>query len=240
VNFRCLWKENNSLTRAYLWARITKDLLHGLQVALRSVRDKSPEPGTSDNTRYFINVFSCYSLTSRPIGVRRRVAHPTPRMAISGSSWNSASYSRSDHVPAVPRIWQFLSHRFFTQLLYRLPIDGHLRILGTLRDVDSFLEVFPSNFLPRPIAKSSTVIVNADSCSEGVSHSLALHFGHKSPSAYYFDFYGIVKLVADILAFIRRNCTTWDQNGRKLQGLRATSASRTAVCSPSTWIGVHS
>jgi len=44
-------------------------------------------------------------------------------------------------------------------------------------------------------------------------------FFPKSSSAYYFDSYGILPLIPDIEAFIRRNCTVWDYNKRQLQGL---------------------
>jgi len=47
----------------------------------------------------------------------------------------------------------------------------------------------------------------------------SLHFLPISSSAYFFDSYGIVPLVPDIAAFIRRNCTVWDYNRRQLQGL---------------------
>jgi len=54
---------------------------------------------------------------------------------------------------------------------------------------------------------------------KGGSHCLALHFRPKSSYAYYFDSYGIVPFVPDILAFVKRNCTTWDRNRHKLQSL---------------------
>jgi len=38
-------------------------------------------------------------------------------------------------------------------------------------------------------------------------------------SAYYFDSYGIVPFVPDIIAFIKRNCTTWDYNKKEMQSL---------------------
>lgn len=41
------------------------------------------------------------------------------------------------------------------------------------------------------------------------SHLLAIISDSKSSRAYYFDFYGIVPLVPDILAFIRRFCKSW-------------------------------
>ena len=89
----------------------------------------------------------------------------------------------------------------------------------TLKDVRSFLGVFPSDMLPRSVTQTGTVIINTDPHTEKGSHWLAVHFFPKSSSAYYFDSYGILPLVPDIEAFIRRNCTVWDYNKRQLQGL---------------------
>jgi len=80
------------------------------------------------------------------------------------------------------------------------------QIFCTLKDVRSFLEIFPSDMLPRSVTQSGTVIMNADPHTEKVSHWLPEHFLPKSSSAYFFDSYGIVPLVPDIAAFIRRNC----------------------------------
>jgi hypothetical protein len=94
-----------------------------------------------------------------------------------------------------------------------------VQILCTLRDVGSFLDVFPSDRLPQSITRTCTLIVNADPNTERGSHWLAIRFLPKSASAYYFDSYGLAPLVPSILAFIRRNCATWDYNRRQLQGL---------------------
>jgi len=96
-----------------------------------------------------------------------------------------------------------------------------LQILCTLRDVTSFLDVFPSDLLPssRSILKPCTLIVNADPHTEGVSHWLAIRLTPRSSSGYYFDSYGIIPLVTSIQAFLKRNCTTWEYNKRQLQGL---------------------
>jgi len=94
-----------------------------------------------------------------------------------------------------------------------------VQILCKLREVDSFLDVFVSDLLPRSIPKIYTDIVNAVSHTDGFSHRLPVNFRPKSSSAYYFDSNGIVTLVSDKLAFIKRNCTTLKHNGRQLQGL---------------------
>ena len=94
-----------------------------------------------------------------------------------------------------------------------------LQILCTLRNVNSFLDVYASGLLPRSITKTCTAIVNADPHTEGGSHWLAVYFRPKSSYSYYFDSYGIVPFVPDILAFATRNCTTWDRNKKTLQSL---------------------
>jgi len=65
------------------------------------------------------------------------------------------------------------------------------QILCTLRDVTSFLDVFPSYLLPssRSILKSCTLIVNAVPHTEEGSHWLAIRLTPRSSSAYYFDSY---------------------------------------------------
>ena len=82
---------------------------------------------------------------------------------------------------------------------------------------------FPSRLRLRSPAtfnhETCIVIVNADPHTEGGSHWLDVNFYPKSSSAYYFVSYGIVPFVPDILAFIKRNCTTWDRNKRQLQNL---------------------
>jgi len=94
-----------------------------------------------------------------------------------------------------------------------------VQILCALRDVSSFLDVFPSDLLPQSITRTFTVIVNADPHTEERSHWLGVHFRPKSSSADYFDSYGIVPLVHSIQGFINRNCATWDYNRRQLHGL---------------------
>jgi len=88
-----------------------------------------------------------------------------------------------------------------------------------LRNVNSFLDVYASDLLPRSITKACTAIVNADPHTEGGSHWLAIDFRTKSSSAYYFDAYDNVSFVPDILECIKRNSTTWNYNKRQLQSL---------------------
>jgi hypothetical protein len=83
------------------------------------------------------------------------------------------------------------------------------QFLCTLRDVNSFLDVFPSDLLPssRPVLKPCILIVNADPHTEGGSHWLPIRLTPRSSSAYYFDSYGLVPLVSSIQAFLHHNCT---------------------------------
>ena len=90
------------------------------------------------------------------------------------------------------------------------------QIACTLKDMRSFLGVFPSDMLPRSVTQTGTVIINTDPHTEKGSHWLAVLFFPKSSSAYYFDSYGILPIVPYIEAFIRRNCTVWDHNKRQL------------------------
>jgi len=92
-------------------------------------------------------------------------------------------------------------------------------MLCTLKDVSSFLGVFPSDMLPRFVTQSGTVIINADPRTEKASLWLAYIFYQNPPVTFFFDSYGIVPLVPDIAAFIRCNCTIWDYNRIKLQDL---------------------
>jgi len=88
------------------------------------------------------------------------------------------------------------------------------QILFTLKDVRSFLGVFPTDMLHCSVTQSGTGIINADTHTEKGSHWLAVHFLPKYSNPYFFDSCGIVPLVPDIAAFIRRNYTVWDYNRR--------------------------
>ena len=79
--------------------------------------------------------------------------------------------------------------------------------------------MYASYLLPPSITKICNAIVNTDPHTEGGSHWLAVHFRPKSSYAYYFDSYGIVSFVPDILAFVTCNCKSWDHNKRTLQSL---------------------
>jgi len=72
-----------------------------------------------------------------------------------------------------------------------------VQILFKLRDVNLFVDVFPSDLLPQSIAQiPTTVIVNADPHSQRDSQRLAVNFRSRYSSAYYFDSYGNVPLLS--------------------------------------------
>ena len=110
----------------------------------------------------------------------------------------------------------------------------------TLRDVYSFVDIFPSPLLPivRPNLKTCTIIVNADYNTERFSHCLAILLTPRSSSAYHFDSYGIVPLVPSIQSFIRQNCTTCAYNWKQLQCLTSDFCGQHCRLSSSTWTGV--
>ena len=99
-----------------------------------------------------------------------------------------------------------------------------LQILCTLRDVKSFLGVFPSDLLPRTITQPGTTIVNCDPHTEDGSHCLAINFQPESCSGFYFDSYGLRPYIPSIRSLLKRTCPVWNFNAVQLQGLTS------AVC----------
>jgi hypothetical protein len=93
-----------------------------------------------------------------------------------------------------------------------------IQISCTLKDVNSFLSVFPSDMLPRSITRPSTVIGNADAHTQTESHWLAIRLEPRSSTAFYFDSYSLSPHIHDIETFLRRNCTVLDYNTIELQG----------------------
>ena len=97
-----------------------------------------------------------------------------------------------------------------------------MQTLCTLRDIKSFLGVFPSYLVPNSITRSVTFIINTDPHTEKVSHWLATHFESRVFSAYYFDSFVFSPIIPALRAFLRRNCTVWDYNSVQLLGLIST------------------
>ena len=88
----------------------------------------------------------------------------------------------------------------------RLIIMDTSQILCTLKNVLSFLGVYPSDMLPPPwVTRSATLIVNSDPH----TNCLAVHLQPQSYSGYFFDCYGLPPLFPNIMTFFRRTCTVW-------------------------------
>jgi hypothetical protein len=98
------------------------------------------------------------------------------------------------------------------------------QITCCLRDVKSFRYVFPSDLLQHNLdaARTGTVIINADSHTEKVSHWLAVHIQKSSYSSYYFDSYGLTPFLPSIYTFLKHNSSVWDYKTVHLQGLITT------------------
>jgi len=93
-----------------------------------------------------------------------------------------------------------------------------IQISCTLKDVKSFVGVFPSDKLPRSITQTSTVIVNEDAHTQSGSHCLAIRLEPRSSTAFYFDSYGLPPNIHEIQTVLRRNCTVLYYNTIELQG----------------------
>jgi hypothetical protein len=97
-----------------------------------------------------------------------------------------------------------------------------LQIICTLRNVKSFLGVFPSDLLPHSVTQPGTLIVNTDPQTKRGSHWLAVNFQPKSYSSYYFDSYGLAPYIPSIQEFLKRTCVLSEYNKTQLQGLSST------------------
>ena len=67
----------------------------------------------------------------------------------------------------------------------RLLIMDTAQILCTLKEVPSFLGVYPSDILPPSITRSATLIVNTDPHTASGTHWLAVHLQPRSYSIYF-------------------------------------------------------
>ena len=109
-------------------------------------------------------------------------------------------------------------------------------ILCTLKNVTSFLGVYPSDILPPPsVTPAATLIVNSDPQTSKGTHWLAIHCQPRSYSGYFFDSYGLPPLIPNISNFLRRNCTVWKYNSTQIRVSPVQSAANIAVYQHSTW-----
>jgi len=93
-----------------------------------------------------------------------------------------------------------------------------IQITCALKDVPSFLGVYPSDRLPGIVHRTGTVIVNADPHTKEGSHWLAIRLEPGLSLATYFDSYGRPPSDPNILSFIRCNAAIWGYNSIPLQG----------------------
>jgi len=93
-----------------------------------------------------------------------------------------------------------------------------VQITCTLKDVPTFLDVYPSELLPTTIHKTGTVIINADPHTREGSHWPAIHLETLLSYASYFDSYGRLPSDPNILSFIKRNASTCAYNSISIQG----------------------
>jgi len=94
---------------------------------------------------------------------------------------------------------------------------GTVQITCTLKDIPTFLGVYPSDLLPTFIHKTGTVIINADPHTRDGSHWLAIDFDIPLSTAFYFDSYGRPPSDPNILSFLKHNCAVWGYNTLSLQ-----------------------
>jgi hypothetical protein len=94
------------------------------------------------------------------------------------------------------------------------------QIICTLKNVHSFLGVFPSDLIPSSVHRSGTIIINTDPHTEKGSHWLAINFTPKSQRAFYFDSYGLPPppSLPSIRSLLRHSATICDYNTTQLQG----------------------
>jgi hypothetical protein len=94
------------------------------------------------------------------------------------------------------------------------------QIVCTLKDVTSFLGVFPSDILPPPsVTEAASLIVNTDPHTSRGSYWLAVRVQPLSYSGYFFDSYSLPPLIPNITDFQRRTFTVCDYNPAQMQGL---------------------
>ena len=96
------------------------------------------------------------------------------------------------------------------------------QILYMLKDVPSFIGVYPSNIKPSSITRSTTLIVNINTHTAKRTHWPAIHLQPRSYSRYFFDSYVLLPLFPSILTFLHRACSVWEYNTMQLQGLTST------------------
>jgi len=93
-----------------------------------------------------------------------------------------------------------------------------VQITCTLKDIPTFLGVYPSGLLPTSIHKTGTVIINANPHNREGSHWFAIRFEYPLSTSFYFDSYGRAPSDPNILSFKKHNSAIWAYNTSSLQG----------------------
>ena len=106
-----------------------------------------------------------------------------------------------------------------------------VQIICTLKNIKSFLGVYPSELLPHSIQhQAGTVIINTNPYTLKGLHWLAILFQPKASKAYYFDSYGHPPYNINIQSFLIQNCIVWDYKTAPLQGPNS------VVCGKYCWL----
>jgi len=92
------------------------------------------------------------------------------------------------------------------------------QILCTLKDLPSFLGVYPSDILSPSITRSATLIVNTDPHTPSGTQCLAIHLQPRSYSGYFFDSDGLPPLISSIATSMLRTRSVCEYNTTQLQG----------------------
>jgi hypothetical protein len=90
-------------------------------------------------------------------------------------------------------------------------------------DMPSFLGMYPSDILPPPpVTRSMTLIVNTNPHTAKEMHCLAIHLQPRSYCGYFFDSIGLTPFVPNILTFLCRAFSGWENKTTQLHGLAST------------------
>jgi hypothetical protein len=108
------------------------------------------------------------------------------------------------------------------RFLILITLMDTVQIICILRNVRSFLGVYPSDLLPYSIKQAGTVIINTDPHTQK-SHIGLRFISNPDPPVDIISIHtASPPFIPTIQSFLRRNCTVWDYNTVQLQVLRST------------------
>ena len=130
---------------------------HGIQNAVWRIGHSSLERGSSNNPRH-VHILLLFDLTP-DLSASGHTSHMD-----SGNIRLELKFSKAlpDSITCLLYLEYNSIRTNFPKRLYRLLKMDTVQILSTLQNVKSLLGVFPSDLLPHSIARSGTVIINAD------------------------------------------------------------------------------